>query len=99
MLRWISLLPPAIDMTRPFRKFTAGALPAVSSAGQAIPVRPAISMARSEEHTSELQSLMRIPYAVRCLLKNNITYRTHRPRHYDHDEDDKQPTYTPLSSP
>src|SRR3546814_903901 len=28
-------------------------------------------MARSEEHTSELQSLMRISYAVFCLKKNN----------------------------
>src|SRR3546814_8269417 len=27
---------------------------------------------RSEEHTSELQSLMRISYAVFCLNKNNI---------------------------
>src|SRR3546814_9566383 len=29
--------------------------------------------ARSEEHTSELQSLMRISYAVFCLKKNNKT--------------------------
>src|SRR3546814_10154647 len=28
---------------------------------------------RSEEHTSELQSLMRISYAVFCLKKNSIT--------------------------
>src|SRR3546814_3353826 len=28
---------------------------------------------RSEEHTSELQSLMRISYAVFCLQKNNKT--------------------------
>src|SRR3546814_5369632 len=28
------------------------------------------AMARSEEHTSELQSLMRISYAVFCLKKN-----------------------------
>src|SRR3546814_5886626 len=28
---------------------------------------------RSEEHTSELQSLMRISYAVFCLNKQNIT--------------------------
>src|SRR3546814_9443343 len=28
---------------------------------------------RSEEHTSELQSLMRISYAVFCLKKNKIT--------------------------
>src|SRR3546814_2124168 len=26
---------------------------------------------RSEEHTSELQSIMRIPYSVFCLRKNN----------------------------
>src|SRR3546814_4437541 len=31
---------------------------------------------RSEEHTSELQSLMRISYAVFCLKKKN--YTTHR---------------------
>src|SRR3546814_5554230 len=32
---------------------------------------------RSEEHTSELQSLMRISYAVFCLKKkNNITKQT-----------------------
>src|SRR3546814_8415829 len=30
---------------------------------------------RSEEHTSELQSLMRLPYAVFC-SKNKITYNT-----------------------
>src|SRR3546814_1020969 len=29
---------------------------------------------RSEEHTSELQSLMRISYAVFCLKKKNPTY-------------------------
>src|SRR3546814_9626142 len=29
------------------------------------------SLIRSEEHTSELQSLMRISYAVFCLKKNN----------------------------
>src|SRR3546814_5697121 len=32
---------------------------------------------RSEEHTSELQSLMRISYAVFCLKqKNNVIHRT-----------------------
>src|SRR3546814_3637071 len=34
-----------------------------------------INKARSEEHTSELQSLMRISYAVFC-LKKKITYTT-----------------------
>src|SRR3546814_5303992 len=36
------------------------------------------AMARSEEHTSELQSLMRTSYAVFCLTKKNdeISYAT-----------------------
>src|SRR3546814_5397107 len=33
---------------------------------------------RSEEHTSELQSLMRISYAVFCLKKKNHTRQTTR---------------------
>src|SRR3546814_1880490 len=33
--------------------------------------------ARSEEHTSELQSLMRISYAVFCLKKKNNTSKKH----------------------
>src|SRR3546814_7716932 len=33
-----------------------------------------ISHHRSEEHTSELQSLMRISYAVSCLKTNNKSY-------------------------
>src|SRR3546814_2149566 len=33
--------------------------------------------ARSEEHTSELQSLMRISYAVFCLKKKNENYKMH----------------------
>src|SRR3546814_2162776 len=36
----------------------------------------AAAAARSEEHTSELQSLMRISYAVFCLKKKNITHTT-----------------------
>src|SRR3546814_8139348 len=36
--------------------------------------RLAISDRRSEEHTSELQSLMRISYAVFCLKKNKIIH-------------------------
>src|SRR3546814_5430026 len=34
-----------------------------------------VGHARSEEHTSELQSLMRISYAVFCLKKKNTTTR------------------------
>src|SRR3546814_1849541 len=46
----------------------AAALPAVL----ATPPRPAATVDRSEEHTSELQSLMRISYAVFCLKKKKI---------------------------
>src|SRR3546814_8000558 len=45
-------------------KFQAGAFPGS-------PVQ------RSEEHTSELQSLMRIPYAVFCLKKKQNTDHTY----------------------
>src|SRR3546814_6573518 len=37
------------------------------------PVR--VTVPRSEEHTSELQSLMRISYAVFCLIKKKINTR------------------------
>src|SRR3546814_8258147 len=38
---------------------------------------------RSEEHTSELQSLMRISYAVFCLKKKHTQYRI-TSQHYNH---------------
>src|SRR3546814_1874716 len=47
---------------------------------------------RSEEHTSELQSLMRISYAVFCLkqkINNQYNYR-------EHDVDLKQTTNKPM---
>src|SRR3546814_5005457 len=37
---------------------------------------------RSEEHTSELQSLMRISYAVFCLKKKNTMYTNIQTQHY-----------------
>src|SRR3546814_3994203 len=37
----------------------------------------AVADARSEEHTSELQSLMRISYAVFCLKKKKINLKQH----------------------
>src|SRR3546814_5266374 len=39
---------------------------------------------RSEEHTSELQSLMRISYAVFCLKKKNHKKKIHHPRLPNH---------------
>src|SRR3546814_5255742 len=37
--------------------------------------RQRVARQRSEEHTSELQSLMRISYAVFCLKKKKNTYK------------------------
>src|SRR3546814_8173201 len=50
---------------------------------------------RSEEHTSELQSLMRISYAVFCLNKNNrntltTTHHNNNPQTH-HNTTTKQP--------
>src|SRR3546814_3721555 len=42
------------------------------------PLRDSVGRLRSEEHTSELQSLMRISYAVFCLKKKNKDKIVHR---------------------
>src|SRR3546814_1668009 len=46
--------------------------------GEVLDGRSAVDESRSEEHTSELQSLMRISYAVFCLKKTKKT-RTQKP--------------------
>src|SRR3546814_10558030 len=44
-----------------------------------------VAAARSEEHTSELQSLMRISYAVFCLKKKkNYTHNNQQPQIHAH---------------
>src|SRR3546814_7407579 len=45
--------------------------PASASGSEAESMDIHLSLSRSEEHTSELQSLMRISYAVFCLKKKN----------------------------
>src|SRR3546814_7090303 len=51
--------------------------PLVAHGGpDAHPHRPRDDIPRSEEHTSELQSLMRISYAVFCLKKKKKTQNT-----------------------
>src|SRR3546814_6105042 len=55
-------------------------VPFMPSLGPAIAlllVRSALSQMRSEEHTSELQSLMRISYAVFCLKQKKYKYIHH----------------------
>src|SRR3546814_1706505 len=54
-------------------------------------LRPA-SSSRSEEHTSELQSLMRISYAVFCVKKKNETAKNFTHTHM-HNQDSNRTTY------
>src|SRR3546814_2854818 len=79
----------------PIGKFRRGAfvnLPRIDKAHNAEIAKPIahfsrclIQAARSEEHTSELQSLMRISYAVFCLKKKKTNF-----------EKKKQSTHTRL---
>src|SRR3546814_1534506 len=77
--------PPRIDHHRS-RRLGRARLRAVVAAGERVRRRARFAEAgyigaapsarrRSEEHTSELQSLMRISYAVFCLKKKNVDYR------------------------
>src|SRR3546814_6463669 len=56
-------------------------LPTVQSSPSTV---PPISFSRSEEHTSELQSLMRISYAVFCLKKKKYNTNTKQPATHTH---------------
>src|SRR3546814_3610772 len=89
---WQTLVPynherrPVADRQGRLRKGRPGAMFQARAAGRAGHTRTAVSacrawlvlrfLPRSEEHTSELQSLMRISYAVFCLKKKTYTKRT-----------------------
>src|SRR3546814_4693058 len=53
---------------------------------------------RSEEHTSELQSLMRISYAVFCLIKKKQALTTHQHYHLQIQLRSSNPTKTRKQS-
>src|SRR3546814_6930981 len=86
--------PIARDLIQLHRRLRRGRCPGhypghLSNMAAPYPCRPAEAACRSEEHTSELQSLMRISYAVFCLKKKNIytylinptiTMRRHKPK-------------------
>src|SRR3546814_1257816 len=59
------------------------------------------SPARSEEHTSELQSLMRISYAVFCFKKKTINTkqmnRTSKRRQFEKNHDQRRKQRTRMS--
>src|SRR3546814_3961316 len=54
------------------------------------------ALTRSEEHTSELQSLMRISYAVFCLKKKTRPQETHNTK-YEHKKRENQTKTTQYS--
>src|SRR3546814_6731740 len=54
----------------------SGAAPVAALAALCAFILPLLRIVRSEEHTSELQSLMRISYAVFCLKKKKKTLMT-----------------------
>src|SRR3546814_3974727 len=60
-----------VNAATPKAKITSEAAVALSQHGTVAPVT--LHHRRSEEHTSELQSLMRISYAVFCLKKKKHT--------------------------
>src|SRR3546814_2454567 len=73
----ISGRPPAMWFFRARRSPPSRPM-AAAGAASAMCHRAAASFRRSEEHTSELQSLMRISYAVFCLKqKKQTTSRLH----------------------
>src|SRR3546814_4516691 len=63
-LRQVSIMP---DFSNTWAMFTSGTPFSRDARAEGIQS----TMTRSEEHTSELQSLMRISYAVFCLKKKN----------------------------
>src|SRR3546814_2435515 len=65
-----SIVSAAVGQGHQMRNDIVGDLLRVNEMGHAELAPPFFSV-RSEEHTSELQSLMRITYAVFCLKKKN----------------------------
>src|SRR3546814_2558896 len=69
------------DRAETAREFPAAdrpVAPIVSTKWSTEEARDRVNEARSEEHTSELQSLMRISYAVFCLKKKKTKNRYQR---------------------
>src|SRR3546814_2358268 len=71
----VNSVHPSPVNTRMMRSLEAGFDPADAEAARA-GIEKTIPLGRSEEHTSELQSLMRISYAVFCLKKKKRTTNT-----------------------
>src|SRR3546814_6980337 len=77
--------PRSSSRTNPCTACTMGTCDGSSWELILTPNRRAVAAQRSEEHTSELQSLMSISYAVFCLKtkkKHNLMYTHHHDTHY-----------------
>src|SRR3546814_6097671 len=80
-----SMAPPTTSFAAPTRAPTIDLIPEIMHRIRSRPTdtsRPprlprALRIRRSEEHTSELQSLMRNSYAVFCLIKLQPKHKTH----------------------
>src|SRR3546814_9415938 len=73
-------LPMILDLDDDARPISlTGHLPKAHPIAATLAADPRALFLRSEEHTSELQSLMRISYAVFCLKKKNEHKRQNRP--------------------
>src|SRR3546814_8177379 len=70
-------------------------LPIISNAPLPMRWRARRTVRRSEEHTSELQSLMRISYAVFCLKKKIHKVNDVHNHHTDSRNTDQESRHTP----
>src|SRR3546814_3275675 len=73
MWQW-NIQSPGLSAAKAISTRSRGAISTVSCHSRCAvgaPLREITQKERSEEHTSELQSLMRISYAVFCLKKKN----------------------------
>src|SRR3546814_3843878 len=68
LTKWVISPPVCFHSSGPVLSICARGLSGLENWSSTLP--------RSEEHTSELQSLMRISYAVFCLKKKNIQAQT-----------------------
>src|SRR3546814_1216657 len=80
------MTPRIVRLHKPIINIQSGATTVKPNANAGLPIclkmlkRPKCCR-RSEEHTSELQSLMRISYAVFCLKKKNNNQRSPNTHH------------------
>src|SRR3546814_4453291 len=78
----LMLVVVPVELAGEFRELHEGVIefardlraPVIAEATERLAKIAFVHVGRSEEHTSELQSLMRISYAVFCLKKNKLTY-------------------------